>query len=151
MKLQTKYFGEIEYDPAETITFSTGMFGFEEEHEFLILPFAGSENSMLCLQSVSTPSLAFVLLDPFHLCPEYAPVLQAAELRMFGVEDITALCFYVLCAVKNPVASSTVNLKCPVVVNPKTGEARQIIMETDAYTMRHPLSEFSRSEVGTSC
>lgn len=97
---------------------------------------------MLCLQSVSTPSLAFVLMDPFLLWPEYSPNLQEAELRIFGVDNGFALCYYVLCAVKEPVSESTINLKCPIVVNPETREARQIILETDLYKMRHPLAEF---------
>lgn len=142
MKLQTKYFGEIDYLTDEVIRFPVGMFGFEEEHEFLLLSFEGSGGSMLCLQSVSTPSLAFVLMDPFLLWPEYSPNLQEAELRIFGVDNGFALCYYVLCAVKEPVSESTINLKCPIVVNPETREARQIILETDLYKMRHPLAEF---------
>ena len=139
LKLRTKYFGEIEYEPSESIQFPAGLFGFEEENDFLLLPFEGGENRMLCLQSTKTPSLAFTLLDPFYLCPQYTPVLQKSELQMFDVDTIEALCFYVLCAVKEPVSSSTVNLKCPVVINPTTGVARQIIMETDSYTMRQSL------------
>lgn len=61
---------------------------------------------------------------PSSLCPDYTPVLRKTELELFAVEDTGALCFYVLCAVKNPVAASTVNLKCPVVINPGTNEAR---------------------------
>ena len=99
---------------------------------------------MLCLQSTATGPLAFVLLDPFSLDGEYCPELTPVELEQFGAEDITTLCFYVLCAVKNPVSASTVNLKCPVVVDPRTNEARQVILETDRYGMRHPLSEFKR-------
>ncbi len=151
MKLQTKYFGEIDYDPGDVIQFPGGIFAFEEEHAFLLLPFAGSDHSMLCLQSVSTPALAFVLLNPFALCPEYAPELQKEELRLIGVESMDSLCFYVMCVVKNPVSASTVNLRCPVVINPERGEGRQIIMETDRYDMRHPLSTFSRSEETASC
>ena len=151
MKLQTKYFGEIDYEPAESIRFPAGMFGFDDEHDFLLLPFEGSGHSMLCLQSIATPALAFILLDPFSLCPAYTPVLRKTELELFAVEDTGALCFYVLCAVKNPVAASTVNLKCPVVINPGTNEARQIIMETEAYDMRHPLADFGRGEEGATC
>ena len=116
-----------------------------------ISPFEGSGHSMLCLQSIATPALAFILLDPFSLCPDYTPVLRKTELELFAVEDTGALCFYVLCAVKNPVAASTVNLKCPVVINPGTNEARQIIMETEAYDMRHPLAVFGRGEEGATC
>lgn len=151
MKLQTKYFGEIDYEPSEAIRFPAGLFGFDDEHSFLLLPFDGSGESLLCLQSTATPSLAFVVMDPFFLYPEYAPALQRAELQLFGVESVQDLCFYVMCAVKHPVSSSTVNLKCPLVIHPGTREARQIIMETEGYCMRHPLAEFGPREEAATC
>ena len=93
LKIQSKYFGEIDYEPGDIITFPAGLFGFEEEHEFLLLPFEGSNGGMLCLQSITTPALSFVVLDPFVLCPSYAPSLQKAELNLFGVEDVQELAF----------------------------------------------------------
>ena len=139
MKLQSKYFGEIEYEAGDVVTFSAGPFGFEEEREFLILPFDGSAGSLLCFQSTHTPALAFVAMDPFSLLPDYNPVLQPQELG-----------FYVLCVVKKPVSESTVNLKCPIAIHPETRAARQVILETDAYEMRHPLAQFGTEE-GTLC
>ena len=47
---------------------------------------------------------------------------------------------------KNPVSSSTVNLQCPVVVNDRTRQCMQVILEGDQYGMRHPLSEFQTEE-----
>ena len=149
LKLQTKYFGEVEYEARDLIRFPAGIIGFEEEQAFLLLPFEGSGGGMLCLQSVKTPALAFVVLDPFTLQPDYTPELEPAELRQFGVTDAGDLGFYVLCAVKNPVSASTVNLKCPLVIHPETREARQVIMER--YEMRHPLAEFGRGEEAASC
>ena len=149
MKLQTKYFGEIEYEADETLAFPAGIFGFEEEHSFLLLPFDGSHGNMLCLQSTATPALAFIVLDPFALKPDYAPVLRKPELQQFGVADAGELGFYVLCAVKKPVSNSTVNLRCPLVVHPETRVARQVIMEQ--YEMRHPLSEFGSGEGAVPC
>ncbi len=150
MKLQAKYFGEIEYLEEDILTFPAGLFGFEEEHQFLLLPFDGSAGSLLCFQSVQTPALAFVAMNPFALLPEYAPVLQPGELKDLGVEDSQELGFYVLCVVKKPVADSTVNLKCPVAINPDTRVARQVILEADAYEMRHPLAQFGAEE-GAPC
>jgi len=149
LKLQSKYFGEVEYEPGDLVHFPAGLFGFEEEREFLLLPFEGSNGGMLCLQSVKTPALAFVVLDPFTLDPGYAPELEKEDLRQFGVKETGELGFYVLCAVKNPVSESTVNLKCPLVVHPETREARQVIMER--YEMRHPLAGFSRGEGAAPC
>ena len=149
LKLQTKYFGEVDYEDKDVLHLPAGIFGFEEEHRFLLLPFDGSGGGMLCLQSIQTPALAFVVLDPFSLKPDYEPELEEADLRQFGVKEAGELGFYVLCVVKNPVADSTVNLKCPLVIHPETREARQVIMER--YEMRHPLAEFSRGEEAAPC
>lgn len=146
MKLQTKYFGEIDYEAEDILTFPVGPFSFEDEHEFLLLPFDGSAGALLCFQSTHTPALAFVAMDPFTLMPEYAPELQPSELKELGVADSHDLGFYVLCVVKSPVSGSTVNLKCPVAINPDTRVARQVILETDAYEMRHPLAQFGAEE-----
>jgi flagellar assembly factor FliW len=107
---------------------------------------------MLCLQSIQTEALAFVVLNPISLCPDYDPVLQAEELKELKVGHSHELAYYVLCALKNPVAQSTVNLKCPVAVNPQTRQAQQVILESDDYQMRHPLSEFhEREEAASAC
>ena len=150
MKLQSKYFGEIEYLDEDLLSFPAGLFGFEKEHQFLLLPFEGSAGTLLCFQSIQNPALAFVAMDPFALMPDYTPVLQPNELKDLGVSDNQELGFYVLCVVKNPVSDSTVNLKCPVAINPNTRVARQVILETEAYEMRHPLGHF-RSGEGAPC
>ena len=150
MKLYTKYFGEIEYLEEDLLHFTAGPFGFEGEREFLLLPFEGSSGTLLCFQSAHTPALAFVAMDPFALLPEYDPVLQPQELEELGVSDSQELGFYVLCVVKKPVSDSTVNLKCPVAINPETRAARQVILESDVYEMRHSLAQFSTEE-GAPC
>ena len=145
MKFETKYFGTVEVPPDEVITFPNGLFGFEEERSFLLLPFAGSDGNMLCLQSAATPSLAFIAMNPFSLHPSYQPLLSSEELREMEVKDSHALCYYVLCVVREPVQESTLNFKCPVVVNPDSRRAIQVILESDAYHMRHRLAEFQQA------
>ena len=144
MKLESKFFGPVEYEAQELIHLTQALPGFEEEREFLLLPFAGSERQMLCFQSVKTPALAFVLLDPFTLDPTYAPAPKAEELQELGVEKKEELFFYVLCAVRTPVGDSTVNLRCPLAINPHSLQARQVILEEESYEMRCPLSSFAK-------
>jgi flagellar assembly factor FliW len=143
LKIQTKYFGQVEYDEEDVLHFPNGLFGFEEEREFLLLPFADSGGNMLSLQSVHTQGLAFVVLNPLSLCSDYDPALPEEELKALEVAHSYDLGYYVLCVVKHPVSQSTVNLQCPVAINPKTRQARQVILEDDRYEMRHPLQEFS--------
>lgn len=151
MKLKTKYFGEIECEQEDFVNFPVGLFGFDEEHQFVIMPFERSGGTLLCLQSTATPTLAFVVMDPFALKPDYEPRLQPGELKELGVEKEEELCFYVLCVVKHPVGDSTVNLKCPVAINVNTAIARQVILETDEYDMRHLLSELGSKEEAAKC
>ena len=89
-------------------------------------------------------------MDPFALLPGYNPVLQPQELKELGASDSQELGFYVLCVVKKPVSDSTVNLKCPVAIHPETRVARQVILDSEAYEMRHPLAQFG-SEEGKLC
>lgn len=151
MKTNTKYFGEIEYEESDVLTFPQGIYAFEEEHKFLLLPFAGSNSTLLSLQSLTTPQLAFVMMDPFALNLSYAPVLQPEELRQMGVEDSHDLYYYVMCVVRNPVGDSTVNLRCPIVLNGDTCQGMQVILEDEAYQMTHLLSEFEKKDGETPC
>lgn len=151
MKALTKYFGEIEYDEGLVLRFSEGIYGFEEEHEFLFLPFEGREGGLFCLQSLSTESLAFVLIDPFMLTESYEPVLQGEELKALGAEKSEDLFYYTMCAASEPVEESVVNLKCPIAVNGDTNQAMQVILESDKYQMRHKLKEFSVQEGDGPC
>lgn len=147
MQLDTKYFGRITYSPEDVLEFPNGLFGFESERQFLLLPFSGSQGNMLCLQSVAAPSPAFILMNPFSLKPDYAPVLSKEELKLMGVSQSHELCYYVMCVAKEPVGESTVNLRCPVVVNPELHRAAQVILDTEEYHMRHRLDEFSNRGV----
>lgn len=142
MKLKTKYFGEIDFEREEVLTFPKGLFAFEEEREFLLLPFSGSHGTLLCLQSATTQELAFVCIDPFSFNGGYAPELQPEELKALHAQNSQELRYYVLCVVKNPVSSSTVNLKCPIAIHDGERLGMQVILEGDAYGMRHLLSEF---------
>lgn len=108
----------------------------------MMLPFAGSQGNLLCFQSLKTPSLAFIAMNPFSLDPTYAPVLTPEELKLMEVETSQELCYYVLCAVREPVSESTVNMKCPVVINDQSRRAVQVILEQGDYIMRHRLGSF---------
>ncbi len=147
MNLETKYFGRITYNSEDVLEFPNGLFGFEQEKQFLLLPFSGSQGNMLCLQSILAPSPAFILMNPFSLKPDYAPVLSGEELQLMGVSHSYELCYYVMCVAREPVGESTVNLRCPVVVNPDLHRACQVILDTEEYHMRHRLDEFSKKGV----
>lgn len=146
MKIQTKYFGELNIDDSTRFAFRMACLGLNRKRNLVLLSFSEEEDFLLCLQSVKTPFLAFTLLNPFMVMPEYRPVLLQEDLQRLGVDKSEDLCYYVLCRVENPVSKSTVNLRCPVVLNDQTRQARQVIL--DEYEMRCPLSSLGKKDDG---
>ena len=59
MRLKTKYFGEIDCPESDMLRFPDGLFGFEEEKEFFLLPFEGGEGSLLCFHICSNSAIQF--------------------------------------------------------------------------------------------
>ena len=143
MNINTKYFGPVDCTEADFITFPRGLFGFEDETEFLLLPFSGSCGNLICFQSVRTPALAFVAMNPFSLDPAYDPQPQPEALSLLRTKDRQALSCYVLCAVREPVGSSTLNFRCPILLREGTRTAVQVILEDSALDMHRRLSDFS--------
>ena len=76
MKINNKYFGEIEYAAEEKLRFSEGLFGFEEQKEFLPIPFEAGSDALICLQSLEDEDLSFVLLNPFLFFVDYDPKIS---------------------------------------------------------------------------
>jgi len=140
MKIQTKYFGEIETSEDEKIHFPGGIFGFETPADFLIIRFEDDNDAMLCLQSAADERLAFVLLNPFYICENYAPKLSDSDLESLNATEATPMLVYAIAVVRENFEESTINLKCPVVVNAEAKIARQVILDTGEYPIKHPLS-----------
>ena len=141
MKINNKYFGEIEYAAEEKLRFSEGLFGFEEQKEFLPIPFEAGSDALICLQSLEDEDLSFVLLNPFLFFVDYDPKISETDRTAIGSPKDEDISYYVIGVIREQVGDSTVNLKAPVAVNAKTRDARQIILDDPAYTFRHSLGE----------
>lgn len=143
MTIQTDY-GAVEYSPEDLISFSDGLFGFPKLTRYLLLRMSEGEedDSMLLMLSVEDPNVVFVLINPFFLCPDYSPALTFQELSCLKVADSGDLSYYALCVVRTDYRESTVNLKCPLAINPQTRCGIQLILENGSYEYSHKLGSF---------
>ena len=142
MTIQTDY-GAVEYSPEDLITFSDGIFGFPKLTDYLLLRMGeGDDDSILLMLSVEDPHVVFVLINPFFLCPDYSPSLAPQELDCLDVKDSGDLSYYVICVVRDEYLENTVNLKCPLAINPQTRCGIQLILENGSYEYCHRLGDF---------
>lgn len=137
--------GKFPYNKEELIYFNEGLFGFEGYKSFLPLPMEEENDAVLSLLSVEDESLSFIIMNPFRLLGDYSPVLSQADYKKLGTSNDADLSFYVICVVADTAADSTVNLKCPIVVNTVTRKAVQVILDTDKYHFRHVLKQLDHS------
>ena len=136
MKIDTKYYGEIDYTKDELVVFPDGLFGFSQYHDYLPLSMEEDE-----------PYVAFFLIDAAALFPSYSPVLLPEELSFLEVNSSDELSYYVICAVKKDYLDGTVNLKCPLAINPDTRKGIQVILSNADYDYRHTLRSLLGKEI----
>ncbi len=118
-----------------------GLVGLPEYHscEILLVP---DQAPFLWLRLHGPTPLHFVLIEPGGLISDYEPELfdeDAASLGINSPEDATLFNIVTLHAGKPNAA--TVNLAGPLIVNRRTGVARQCILANySRYSAHHPLS-----------
>ncbi len=138
-KIMTSRFGEIEAAEDAVIHFAAGIPAFEEEREFLIIPYEEG-SPYVFLQSVKTPELAFLMTMPLIFFPEYEFTIDddvEKELGLTSPEEV--LIYTILTLSGNEIRDLTANLIAPIVINAKTRQAKQIVLDRSPYTTKHRL------------
>ena len=138
-KINTLRFGELEIEEKDVIGFADGIPAFEDEHEFVVLPYEEGTPYMF-LQSMMTPELAFLMTDPFVFFPDYSFELDDENMEKLAINSMDDVLVCTLISVpRSGVADMTTNLLAPVVINRHTMQARQIVLEKTQYTTKHRL------------
>jgi flagellar assembly factor FliW len=135
MRIESTRFGTLDIDAERIIGFPSGLIGFPEEREF-VLVHHGHSASLAWLQSTKTPSLALPVVGAHEFSPVYPDVPLSEAAKRAGMDgspdDMTAL--VVLCA--NPGMPSTVNLAAPIIVDASKWTGAQVILEGTRFTTR---------------
>ena len=138
MLIDTIRFGQVEIDEGKILHFSEGLPGLEEYNKFAILQFEESY-PIVWLQSVVDGEVCLPVIDSFLAVSEYAFNLgdeDVKELKLEGPEDLHILSVLVI---PDNIEQMTVNMAAPIIINMRTGEARQIILSGGEYNVRHPI------------
>ena len=114
MKADTRLFGRIDIEDEKIITLEGGMIGFPDLKKFTLIFDEEKEKkaaSIMWFQSMDEPSVAFPVMHPNELKPDYNPTVTVS-----AAPDVK---------------KTSVNLKAPIVINTETKKGCQIIVEDD--------------------
>lgn len=139
MEIQTKFYGPVSYEAQETVVFPAGLPGFERYTQFLPLQPAGSVFG--CLQSLEDPMLAFVIISPYKVCPDYSIRLTAEDVQALKLEKLEDAEMLAIVSIRPKLEDSSVNLQAPLVINKVSRIGRQVLAPESGYPIRFPLWE----------
>ena len=148
MKLHASSFGEIEIDEENVLTFPEGIPGFEQYKKFVIINNPDEENPFDWLQSVDNEDLAFVIINPFFVFPDYDITIPESAIEKLKIKDETDVFVYTIVVVPENFEDMTTNLSGPIIINGREKLGKQVILEDNRYTTKHYIfkKEESRGE-----
>lgn len=123
---------------AGVLQFPAGLLGFEQAKRYVLLG-SREEAPFMWLQMLDEPRLAFLVIEPGYVVPDYAPEISDADVQALGLERAEDAWVLNIVTV-HPDGRATVNLKGPVLINRRTLVARQVIpLNVSQYPLQHPL------------
>jgi flagellar assembly factor FliW len=140
MNLETSRFGTMEVDPGSIITFTQPIIGFQEYRRYIIVP-GPNGGEVKWLQSTDSGDLAFILMNPTHVIPDYSVQLRAEEMRELAVTRVEELDVYTLVVVPKDPSKVRTNLRAPILISPKHRLGKQAILENSDYPIQFFLAQ----------
>ena len=147
MNINTKIFGEIGVDESKIITFPSGIIGFPDLKQFLLIHDEEKQDSTISwLQSIEEPAFAMPVVDPLNIIGTYNPTVEDELLLNLGDLDEKEMLVLVTITVPQDITKMTVNLAAPIVVNAKNKKAVQIIIDDPEYKVKYPIDDILKSK-----
>lgn len=138
MEFVSERFGKIEYDEAEVIRFPQGIVGFPDMSRYFL--YTDDRVAPLAwLHSLDDSNLAFLVCDPFVFFPEYEVQVKLPPALRHQMGDVGDLRVLAIVTIQADFAHSTVNLLGPLVINARSRNGWQVILEEADLGTRHRL------------
>ncbi len=147
MHIQTRFHGDIEIQLDQIWNFPKGIPGFEDEIQFTLLPIEGNDTFQV-LQSTQTPTTAFIVANPYTLIDDYSFDVDEPTVNLLSIESEKDVFVLSVISLKEPFESSTINLQAPLIFQVTTKKARQMILNDNKFSLRHPIGTLTVEKGG---
>ncbi|MGL4773761.1 MAG: flagellar assembly protein FliW [Clostridium sp.] len=138
MEFISKVHGKITYEENQKVIFKKGIPGFKGLKEFVLVDLKEYEPFKL-LHSLEDEEIGLILTSPFNVDEAYELKLGddvVKSLEIHSPDDVMVLNSVTL---NSKVENITVNMKGPFIINIKSLNGEQIILDNDKYKTKQPL------------
>ncbi|TFH03719.1 MAG: flagellar assembly protein FliW [Spirochaetales bacterium] len=145
MRIFSKAYGEIEIAERQVIQFPMGLFGFEHLQRYALLDAA--QAPFYWLQSLEDPEIAFVMMNPYDLRPDYVLDVPDADLDSIQFESDEDILVFAIVTIPDDPDRISANLQGPVMINRVHQLGWQSISLSPEWRTKHfILEELSKTE-----
>ena len=122
----------------DVIRFDEGILGFPGSHRYILIPHE-TDSPFAWLQSVDEESLAFLLINPVCVKPDYLVQLPKNAADDLRLTDASKGVVFAIVVVPEDPRKMRMNLRAPVIINFDKRLGRQVVLEDASLDLRYPL------------
>ena len=120
------------------ITFPGGLIGFPELTSFQLME-PMDAYPLKFLQPLDRQDIHFVCIDIAAIKNDYQVSLSDEDAQALAIEEIADAMVLALIVVPEDPRQMTANLAGPILINLKTRQGRQIVLNTEIYDLKYPV------------
>lgn len=126
--------------PLKNVRLLGGLIGFPEHTGFELL-YHPDQLPFRWIRLLGAEPVDFVVIDPSGIVPDYELELFDEDAESLGIADASdAQVFNIVAVTRTQPPTATVNLVGPIIVNRRTGVAKQVVLANHTrYSARYPL------------
>lgn len=136
--LVSPYLGHIRFSVDKLVSLPKGLIGFPGLKNFVILE-CGEDSPFMWFHSLDEPSIAFMVMDPLLIKPDYRVSIKERDVADIGEPKGSDLVLLAIATIKDGHPKVTVNLRAPIIINIKTMKGKQILLENSGHPVRYPV------------
>lgn len=121
------------------VDFPAGLPGFPGARRFRLEDLGESLRPFVRLRLVSEPEIAFTVVAPGLLFPDYSVEIDDDHQSALGLTSADDVVTLIMITVPQPPQPPTANLLGPIVVNRHTGAAAQVVQHKSTYKVAEGL------------
>jgi flagellar assembly factor FliW len=128
---------DTEITVSESVNFPDGIPGFESCRSWVVMA-AEEATPLRRLHAMDGAEASFLAIDPRAVLDGYRCDLSAADRLRLGAKDGEPLLWLAIVMLEAN-GALTVNLRAPIVINPRTMTGQQVLPHNCLYPLRHVL------------
>lgn len=129
----------------QEVFFPEGLVGCPEWRRFQLEQDPATAPALI-LRCLDLDGLSFIVADPRALLPAYSVEMTISDLAALEAAEPDGLSMLVILNIQAEPFRITANLLGPLLINPVTGRARQVVQSSHNYSAAHVLLDLSAPE-----